>query len=504
MSGGERHVLVPPRPGPMVEALRGLGYSPGAALADLIDNAISAGARHVDVRVQLLAGGPRLMVLDDGHGMDREGLIRAMRLGELDPRDQRSATDLGRFGLGLKTASFSQCRRLTVVSRAAGEVSCFRWDLERLSREPEGGWRLLVGPDPESVDLMDVVPGEHGTAVVWEDLDRLHPPGSPPQALLDVLDQVERHLSAVFHRFLGPGAEVQPPLDLRIQGRPVAPWDPFMQGHPSTQALPAERIARSADGADVWAQGYVLPHRDRLSEEEWRDGGGVEGWVAQQGFYVYRNRRLLVSGGWLGLGPARAWAREEAHQLARLRIDLPNAADAEWSIDVRKSRARPPRGLQPLLRQLAEDARKRARRVYAHRTAPVARVSCGPIASVWESALRPGGGYRVNRDHPAVQAILASHPGVGPALKALLALVEDHVPVQRMWLDRAEGREPPRPLVGEPAPAVLRETLAVLHRLNVVEGGMSPDASRLQLLSCEPFHAFPDLVAALPDDPGSA
>ena len=96
----------------MLESLRGLGYSTGAALADIIDNSVSAGAS--EVRLDFAWDGPnsRITVLDDGRGMDDAELESAMRLGDKNPLDARLAHDLGRFGMGLPNSSISQASRV--------------------------------------------------------------------------------------------------------------------------------------------------------------------------------------------------------------------------------------------------------------------------------------------------------------------------------------------------------------------------------------------------------
>ena len=114
-------------------------------------------------------------------------------------------------------------------------------------------------------------------------------------------------------------------------------------------------------------QCHVLPHKDQLTAQQEQSAAGPDGWTAQQGFYVYRNARLLVAGSWLGLGQGRSWTKEEAHRLARIRLDLPNSVDRDWKIDIRKSIARPPAAIRARLGRLAEDTRRRARDVFAHR-----------------------------------------------------------------------------------------------------------------------------------------
>ena len=157
----------PPHAGSMLESLRGLGYTPPTALADLVDNSIAANAATVAVHLQWAGRESWVRIVDDGHGMDDAALEAGMRLGARDPRAERSATDLGRFGLGLKTASFSQARRLTVASRKkGGPVVCLRWDLDLIGLDPRSDWPLFEGPPPGSEHLVAPL-GQmaHGTVV---------------------------------------------------------------------------------------------------------------------------------------------------------------------------------------------------------------------------------------------------------------------------------------------------------------------------------------------------
>jgi len=391
---------VPPHAIAMLEALRGLGYSTAAALADIIDNSISAGASEVRVDFVWDESYSRITVFDDGRGMDDIELECAMRLGDKNPLDARSANDLGRFGMGLKTASFSQCRRLTVATVKGSVESCLRWDLDALAADPGGGWLLFEGPaDGSRRFITGLADKKAGTLVLWEAMDRVVTSGYSSDDFHDLIDNVESHLAMVFHRLLeGPHAR----LKLFLNGRAVGPWDPFMQGHPA-KPWTSPITNRSTAYGSVSVQCHVLPHRDKLTIAEFEANGGSAGWTAQQGFYVYRNERLLVAGGWLGLG--RGWNREEPHRLARIRLDIPNTADADWKIDVRKSTARPPVTLRPWLTLLAENTRARARHVFAYRGTPAPARGNIPIEQAWRvDRVEAGMRYRIEQTHPSVAA----------------------------------------------------------------------------------------------------
>jgi hypothetical protein len=484
----------------MLEALRGLGYSTADALADVVDNSISAGATEVRIHFSW-EGGERafITVLDNGCGMNDPELEAAMRLGEKSPLDQRSDGDLGRFGIGLKTASFSQCRSLTVTSRKPGcAVSCLRWDLDESAARKDGVWALIEGPAPDSGSRLSVLDGvSSGTLVLWEKLDRIVTSGSVADDFLKMIDVVEIRLAMIFHRLL---EGLQPKLRLLINDIPVEPWDPFLTGHPAKSWN--SPIARQwTPVGKVEVECHVLPHKDMLSPADHQAAAGPDGWNSQQGFYVYRNGRLLLAGGWLGLGYGRAWNREEAQKLARIRLDIPNSADTDWKIDIRKATARVPIYLKPWLTKLAEDTRNRARKVFAYRGAPVPGAGGAKVEQAWTvERFKDGMRYRVDHSHPAVAAVFESAGPLLPLVKAMLRVVEETVPVQRIWLDTAENRDTPLTGFAGEASAEVVEILKTLFDDMIGRRGMSRALAKKTLLTTEPFQKYPSLVAGLPDD----
>lgn len=486
----------PPQASAMVESLRGLGYSAPTAIADLIDNSISAKARIVELHFIWAGASSYIRILDDGCGMTPEILDRAMRLGARSPLDPRSSEDLGRFGLGLKTASFSQCRRLTVASVMNGKRDCLRWDLDVLASSEDDGWYLLEGCYPGSEKLLDPLEDRtHGTLVLWEELDRIVTPGFGQQDFLDLIDRVEQHLAMVFHRYL---EGTSPRLTIRINGKSVGPWDPFLASNPASFPSPEEPL-RGSSGT-VLVQSHVLPHKDKLEKGIHDRAAGPDGWTAQQGFYVYRNERLLVSGSWLGMGPGRPWSKEEAYRLARIRVDIPNSADAEWKIDIRKAEARPPAALRPRLTKLAEDAREKARRVFAHR-GEQPRAQSQPVLQAWRAdRLSDGIRYRIEESHPAVQTVLTQAGQLLPAIRSMLRVIEETVPVQRIWLDTTETQETPRNAFSGASPEIIRGILGELFQ-GMLNRGMDAPTAKQKLLQTEPFHKFPELVASLTEGP---
>lgn len=487
----------PPRADAMIEALRGLGYTTATALADLVDNSISAKADQIEIAFNWSGTDSWISIEDNGEGMSDPELFSAMHLGDRNPLHVRDSSDLGRFGLGLKTASFSQARRLTVRSMKDSLPSCLRWDLDVLASDQNGEWHLLDGPAPGSESrFAPQVDQIRGTVVLWEQLDRIVTEGFTSKHFLDLIDDVERHLAMTFHRYLdGSG----PRISLRLNGKSVKPWDPFLSSNPATWRSPESSIGEG--GLRVTGQAYVLPHKDRLNDKDYADAGGIEGWSGQQGFYIYRSRRLLVAGSWLGLGRGRSWSKDEAHRLARIRLDLPNDLDAEWKIDIRKSSAHPPAALRDQLYRLAEDARDRARKVFLHRAHSNSALGRrDEVVPVWHSReTATGRRYRVDRDHAAVKELL-DDAEFGVKAEAVLRILEETIPVQRIWLEAAESGEHAKGgFTGERDNSV-REVLNVIYRSLVEKKGMTPSMAKRQLLRTEPFDLHPELVKNLPDD----
>ena len=430
--------VVAPRADALMESLRATGYSLPDAVSDLIDNSITAGARNIWLHFHWAGADSWASILDDGSGMSESELIDAMRIGSRSPREIREPLDLGRYGLGLKTASISQARSLTVATHTGKrhEVHTRRWDLDHLASSRD--WQLLNIPVEtvagDEVDRLTQL--EHGTLVVWAKLDRMVGDVGVDNARArrqfhDALRGVEEHVAMVFHRFMAERNSVS----IRINDQLIKPWDPFLADEAATQRLPSETLGPSDSGITITP--FVLPHHSRLSGEKHRAAAGPNGWNAQQGFYVYRNRRLLLPGDWLGLG----FIKGEHHKLARIQLDLSNSSDHEWEIDVRKSRARPPLPYKDDLRRIAQAVRKRAVTVYRHRGKTIARTVKSPVF-VWQPQVKRNKvSYVINRDHPLVRDALEANSIDTRKLQQILRLVEEYVPVQQIWVDMAEGDE---------------------------------------------------------------
>lgn len=348
---------VAPSAARLTGSLRDIGYDFQTAVADLVDNCVAAGARHVDVELNYVAGGSYVLVSDDGVGMSSNQLLEALRFGS---RRSYSRNELGRFGLGLKTGSFSQCRRLTVVSRHAKHqqrIHTRTLDLDDIERRD--AWSVLVDERSDAVDrAVSILRQGPGTVVVWEKLDRVLPEkyaesGWGRRRLSSLAVKTSEHLSMVFHRFIA-GLPDRDELILSVNGEKLRPWDPFAQSEPSTQVLSGQvfEIETDRGSSDVRVQGYVLPPRDQFSSpEEFERMSGPLKWNRQQGLYIYRADRLVQYGGWNGIRGI-----DEHTKLARMSIDFDTDLDEAFQINVAKMRVILPPSLKQMLERPIHEA----------------------------------------------------------------------------------------------------------------------------------------------------
>ena len=477
--------IVAPHAASLVESLRAFGYELPTAIADLVDNSIFARARNIWIDFFWDGEKSAICITDDGRGMGETELRDAMRPGSINPLADRDPLDLGRFGLGLKTASFSQCRRLTVRSKTAASGNVTRcWDLDTIARTNK--WCLLRSADeaaePRFKRLQEL---SHGTAVLWQSMDRLVKGQRTDNKrdhdyFLRRIEETQLHLGMVFHRLLA-GARA---LKIIINERRAEPWDPFLENQIAIEPRPTEKL-RHIHG-QVVVRPYVLPHLSKIAPEVHAQAAGPRGWNAHQGFYIYRNHRLLVSGDWLGFG----WTKEEHYKLARILVDLPNTMDHDWEIDVTKSRACPPPSLRADLRRIGEDTRARAKKIYSFRGAKLMPKEGEERIFLWNQKARHGRvSYEINRDHPLVQQSLAACSDKSP-LRALLRLVEETVPVPLITItDREKPDQTLGPFETAKAPEIIEVMRAAFAALR--ETGYSPKEAIARLRTMEPFPRFP-------------
>jgi anti-sigma regulatory factor (Ser/Thr protein kinase) len=413
----------------LIESLRDIGYTISTAVADIVDNSLTANASEISIRVDADPDHAAVAIIDNGGGMSATELLNAMRPGSRTPTEMRSKDDLGRFGLGLKTASFSQCRRLTVVTSRQGVRSIAIWDLDLVVEK--NAWIVERRSTEKGIRFADLL-GANGTLVLWEKLDRAGLEFGD-QTLLRMLDEMSRHLELVFHRFMKaePG---HPAIVFDVNGHQLKPSDPFAEWHDATIRQPVDR--RPVAGGTVVIQAFILPHRNKVkSEAEWKRMGLSEGHMRSQGFYLYRNRRLIRHATWF-----RMALQHRLTQLARVKIDIGNESDADWKIDVLKASASPPPVLRNHLRQMIEGLGGKSKLVYRKRGAKLTEENPFPLwqrAKV-DSTIR----YSLNWDHPIVSQFENSlTEDQSRKLYELLRLFSAGLPLEALQHDMADNFE---------------------------------------------------------------
>lgn len=381
------HQIVVPSARRLTESLRDIGYELPTAVADLVDNSLDADASEVRITVSFDGGDSWIRIADNGRGMSPQRLDEAMRYGT---DREYGATELGKFGLGLKTASLSQCRRLTVATRATNDAIHIRcWDLDRIA--DVDSWELMRFDEDEVHErLIEPIRSGTGTVVTWERLDRIlnyRLPGglAAEQGLAALCREVEEHLAMVFHRFVSGSARRDLPFRMFINEQLVGDWDPFARDESMTQALDRRVLTLLHGGRDhrIRVQPYILPNQMQFSTSRaWETASGPRKWNRQQGFYIYRGDRMIQSGGW-----NRLRTFDEHTKLARIAVDIPPAADSAFEINVSKMRMTIPAELRGDLKGIAANVAALAQAAYRQRvgdTRPVGRPSSGSSA--------PGGG----------------------------------------------------------------------------------------------------------------
>lgn len=468
----------------LLESMRSVGYTFEAAVADLVDNSISARAAAVRV-----VGDPidaqYVYVLDDGVGMTPREAREALQLAGSAPSRARDANDLGRFGLGLKTASLSQARKLTVVSKRDGETTALQWDIDHVLET--GTWSLIVLDELERERL----PGaeaigsqEAGTLVVWQELDyMLGGAVKPAQVMAERLEALREHLALTFHRFLDDRSRDGIKID--VNGLRVKTLDPFLAKNPKTQLSAVERF--TVGGQEVSFQAFTLPHSSAISGQDKKRWDLAAGMRERQGFYIYRNRRLIDYGHWYGLA-----RRDELGKQSRIRVDIPNTADHLWQLDIKKSRAEPPQAFRAQFKRVIDRVLMKSRRVHTFRGR---RESNESVQHVWEKITdRDGFRYEINRQHPAVETVCVDlEEKHRDRFLLLLNLIASSLPVADLYLEMAkETPSTARRLTDED----LRGQLRGLRQANVFDAmGRAQIAAVLKTI--EPFNEVEELAALI-------
>ena len=413
----------PPVASDLMATARSFGnYDLAAALSDIIDNSIQANASLVEIDFQPKESDVIVRIRDNGVGMDGNALKRAMRPASSNPAQEREPQDLGRFGWGMKSASLSQARVLTVVTWQNFNAVAARWDIDNIE-----DWSMDYFESKEALSLLShKIESKSGTEVIWSHADRLNEYATEVDMdeLSTIISSARKKLSLIFHRFLSGEAPTK--LSIVINGIKLTPLDPFLSSHNATQTLDAE-VIRMSGGRSIEVKPFILPHFSKLDVVQQAEVGGEEGMIRNQGFYIYRNKRLIIHGTWFRLVP-----HGELSQLTRVRVDLPNNLDEEWKITLDKSDAQLPTALKKRLLKVIKQFNKKS--VSVHRRKGVS-THIDHVETVWKREVKNGQAiYKVNREHPVTKSVL-EYEGV----EAVLSMLETYFPAESLVKDSAKG-----------------------------------------------------------------
>lgn len=480
---------LPPSAKASVESLRAFDYGLPSALADLIDNSITAEAKNIDIKVRWSGVSSSLAVSDDGLGMTEEELVNAMRFGSKSPKEKRTEKDLGRFGLGLKTASIWACRRVTVITKAKGAGVAVRcWDVDVISERDR--WILSRGEGRLIDELCaELQQRESGTTVVWEKMDTLLSGGIDGNTRSEDsfnagFSEALKHLGMVFHRFIEKSK-----VTIGVGRVKVPAWNP-LASTPAAELVPADSFKYKGETIKVTCG--IMPHPKRLSQQAAETVGGPAGWYAQQGFYVYRRDRIIVAGGWLGLlRPA------DHYKLARIAVEVPNSLDLDLGVSVTKTNVTLPDGVKDRLKKAAEALRERAYSIYRHRgRKALASTVEGDIEFAWTKMQKVENGltyFLVNKQHKLYRRV---REGVKDkkALDLLMDLLEQTLPTADIGLANSNK---PDSVAGAFEGDTDEERLAKFRAAFAIFRSMCDDDAEAKdmLQKTYPYSHFPETIS---------
>lgn len=352
-----------------INALRDLGYDLNSAVADILDNSISRGkAKNVYIDFNKDNKGKfRLLIIDDGIGMSVKILEEAMRIGSSN--DDYTKGDLSKYGMGMKTASMSQASMITVLSKKDGcHQTAFTWDLNHVDKTDKWEIFKLNSDDIKKVkskllendnyNLEKLFEERSWTVVIWEDLADFEnnyysykSSVTSENYFYRVIDSLQIYLRLVFHRFIA-GENSAKKTNIFLNTKKLKSLDPFCRNEVHTTELELSdkngHFVIEKDCSPIVIKRYILPTNPKKpgnfrfsSVEAWDEASGTLSWNESQGYYVYRNNRLISWGGWY-----RTKALDEHDKLARASIDLTGEHDELFTIDVKKTRIQFPEELK--------------------------------------------------------------------------------------------------------------------------------------------------------------
>lgn len=477
-------------------SMRAMGYSFESAVADIIDNSISASATKVFLKFPIDPTDCYVAICDDGYGMSKEELFDAMKYGSEQKRNQRATDDLGRFGLGLKAASLSQCRRLTVASKKNGIISAYIWDLDVVKEKRD--WYVIECSEYDisgirQISWLDNIAS--GTVVVWEKFDLIEKSsGNVYSELNKYQDLTADYLSLIFHRFLNKSSSKK--LSIKVNNYELKGFDPFLENHPKTNVRKRVEIpVEDSEGVErmVAVQPFVLPFQKDLSVEDKKLSGGIENYRSKQGFYVYRNERLIVWGTWFGRH------RDELTKYARIRVDIPNTLDDIWGIDIKKQNAKIPAVIKNRLTRAVDEAMDIAVKVQKFR----GRVDKNDdkIDYIWLpiKTREEQHSYLINREAKIFDLIRDSvDNATWVRINMVLEEIEKSLPYQQIYIDKSQNKIDD--IVDDERVAEIEEKARILISMALDMSDNSKETIIDNIFKSEPFNNYLQLKEKLMEE----
>ncbi|MGQ4277607.1 ATP-binding protein [Pseudidiomarina sp. E22-M8] len=352
-----------PDPSSHISTLKRIGYTFNSAVSDIIDNSIAANCKNIWITATHVNAVVKIVIADDGFGMSSDELIQNMRIGCKDPSTKRAETDLGRFGSGMKTASFSQAEVLSVFSKVkGGEFTGASWDIEEVKRS--NSWMLeVLGPQEVAGSTSEHRNLVSGTIVIWKNLHKYISVGDHQSAdlediLADEIFWLKKYISLHFHKFLVGRSR----LNIYVNGEKLESLSPFMESEKGYWEGPSQSFKMRNRSGKVEIKVHNIPHTTRLREQAKERLETLNVLTNGQGFYVYRNKRLIIPGGWLGLA-----RKSQLGRLARVEVNIPSSLDEDWITDVKKSSIEIPHQVKARLRSATQVPVKQSKKAHSYR-----------------------------------------------------------------------------------------------------------------------------------------
>lgn len=480
----------PPKAKYLMGSMRHMGYSFSDAVADVMDNSISAGCTYIKLLFPTNPDNIYVGILDDGYGMYDQELFRAMCYGSQANEKEREENDLGRYGLGMKSASLSQCRKMTVVSKKEGKMSAYRWDYDEITSQGQRSDWSVLELEPHEISQLycysEIAGLEHGTLVLWEDFDGMFKSsgGRLYEALTRNRDNLLDRLPLIYHRFMSEDG-----LEIYVNYQKLEPLDPFLVNRSDCSWGTIPQPLTDSNGKEhiIQITPYKLPFVTEMSEAELHLIGGAEKMSKMQGFYIYRGRRLIRYGTWFGT------PRHEISKYARVKVDIPNCMDDIWKVDVMKRNAEIPTELAKLLEKTIGKLIAKSTRQTKFRGRAVTDPKEKEVY-VWDRLEAREGyySYKVNRNNTFIHGVLdLLNDEQKTAVEMMLQQIESHLPIHQLHLDHDENHiDRSEESVDKLNDLYEQATMAIEWAL--IKGTPLPEAVKM-VLSCEQFKDNDDL-----------